>query len=126
MNVVQVIAEVLKREGVDILFTYPLNPLTESAAAIDIRPLVVRQERVGCAMADAIGRMTSGDKVSVFCCQHGPGIENAFGAIAQAYSEGVPLVVVAGGTTRGQALHEAVLQLVAELPARDEARRERS
>jgi acetolactate synthase-1/2/3 large subunit len=100
MNVGQVIAEVLRREGVDILFTYPLNPLTEFAAAIDIRPLVVRQERVGCAMADAVGRTTSGDKVSVFCCQHGPGIENAFGAIAQAYSEGVPLVVVAGGTPR--------------------------
>ena len=102
MNVGQVIADVLKREGVDILFTYPLNPLTEYAAAVDIRPVVVRQERVGCAMADAMGRMTSGDKVSVFCCQHGPGIENAFGSIAQAYSEGVPLVVVAGGTTRGQ------------------------
>ncbi|RPI63508.1 MAG: hypothetical protein EHM50_02195, partial [Lysobacterales bacterium] len=100
MNVVQVTAEVLKREGVDVLFTYPLNPLTESAAALDIRPLVVRQERVGCAMADAVGRVTSGDKVSVFCCQHGPGIENAFGAVAQAYSEGVPLVVVAGGTPR--------------------------
>ena len=55
MNVVQVTAEILKREGVDILFTYPLNPLTESAAALDIRPLVVRQERVGCAMADAVG-----------------------------------------------------------------------
>jgi acetolactate synthase-1/2/3 large subunit len=102
MNVVQVIADILTREGVDVLFTYPLNPLTESAAAVDIRPIVVRQERIGCAMADAMGRMTSGDKVSVFCCQHGPGIENAFGSIAQAYSEGVPLVVVAGGTSRGQ------------------------
>lgn len=29
---------------------------------------------VGCAMADAVGRTSSGDKVSVFCCQHGPGI----------------------------------------------------
>jgi acetolactate synthase I/II/III large subunit len=102
MNVGQAIADVLKREGVNILFTYPLNPLTESAAAIDLRPLVVRQERVGCAMADAVGRLSSGDKVAVFCCQHGPGIENAFGSIAQAYSEGVPLVVVAGGTTRAQ------------------------
>ena len=33
MNVGQVIADVLTREGVDILFTYPLNPLTEFAAA---------------------------------------------------------------------------------------------
>src|SRR6185436_19824909 len=84
MNGGQVIAEVMKREGVNILFTYPLNPLTEFAAAVDIRPLVVRQERVGCAMADAVGRTSSGDKVSVFCCQHGPGIENAFGSVAQA------------------------------------------
>ena len=51
MNVGQVIADIMKREGVDILFTYPLNPLTEFAAAVDIRPVVVRQERVGCAMA---------------------------------------------------------------------------
>ncbi len=101
MNVAQVTAEILKREGVDVLLTYPLNPLTESAAAADIRPIVVRQERVGVHMADCISRMTSGDKVGVFCCQLGPGIENAFGAIAQAYSEAVPLVVIPGGYPRG-------------------------
>jgi acetolactate synthase I/II/III large subunit len=100
MNVAQVTAEILKREGVDTLMTYPLNPLTESAAAADIRPIVVRQERIGVHMADAISRMTSGGKVGVFCCQAGPGIENAFGAVAQAWSEGVPLVVIPGGSGR--------------------------
>jgi acetolactate synthase-1/2/3 large subunit len=100
MNVAQVTAEILKREGVDVLLTYPLNPLTESAAEANIRPIVVRQERVGVHMADCISRMTSGDKVGVFCCQLGPGIENAFGAIAQAYSEAVPLVVIPGGYPR--------------------------
>ena len=100
MNVAQVTAEILKREGVDVLLTYPLNPLTESAAEANIRPLVVRQERVGVHMADCISRMTSGDKVGVFCCQLGPGIENAFGAVAQAYSEAVPLVVIPGGYPR--------------------------
>ncbi len=103
MNVAQVTAEILKREGVDVLLTYPLNPLTESAAAADIRPIVVRQERIGVHMADAISRLTSADKVGVFCCQSGPGIENAFGAVAQAYSEGVPLVVIPGGPSRGGA-----------------------
>ena len=44
--------------------------------------------------------MSSGEKVGVFCCQLGPGIENAFGAIAQAYSEAVPLVVIPGGYPR--------------------------
>src|SRR5688572_22003582 len=96
MNVVQVAAEVLKREGVDVLFTYPLNALTESAAALDIGPLVVRQEGVGWAMAEAVGGVTSGDKVSVFCGQDGPGTENASGAVAQSSSDGVPLVSVAG------------------------------
>ena len=101
MNVAQVTAEILKREGVDVLLTYPLNPLTESASEANIRPIVVRQERVGVHMADCISRMTSGDKVGVFCCQMGPGIENAFGAVAQAYSEAVPLVVIPGGYPRG-------------------------
>ena len=101
MNVAQVTAEILKREGVEILFVYPLTPLTESAAAVDIRPIVVRQERIGAAMADAMGRLSSGDKVAVFACQNGPGIENAFGAVAQAFSENVPLVVIPGGLARG-------------------------
>lgn len=100
MNVAQVTAEILKREGVEVLLTYPLNPLTESAAEANIRPLVVRQERVGVHMADCLSRMSSGDKVGVFCCQLGPGIENAFGAVAQAYSEAVPLVVIPGGYPR--------------------------
>jgi len=101
MNVAQVTAEILKREGVDVLLTYPLNPLTESASEANIRPIVVRQERVGVHMADCLSRMSSGDRVGVFCCQMGPGIENAFGAVAQAYSEAVPLVVIPGGYPRG-------------------------
>jgi acetolactate synthase-1/2/3 large subunit len=102
MNVAQVAAEILKREGVEVLLAYPLNPLTESAAAAGIRPIIVRQERIGVHMADCISRMTSGEKVGVFCCQAGPGIENAFGAVAQAWSEGVPLIVMPGASARAE------------------------
>jgi acetolactate synthase-1/2/3 large subunit len=102
MNVAQAAAEIFKREGVEFLLAYPLNPLTESCAAAGIRPIIVRQERVGVHMADAISRMTSGEKVGVFCCQAGPGVENAFGAVAQAWSEGVPLVVIPGAAPRAQ------------------------
>ena len=66
MRVGDVIAEVMKRERIKTLFVYPLTPLTEYAAAADIRPIVVRQERVGCAMADAGGRLSSSDDVKVF------------------------------------------------------------
>jgi acetolactate synthase-1/2/3 large subunit len=100
MMVGDVVAEVLKRERVKNIFVYPLTPLTEFAAAADIRPIVVRQERVACAMADAGSRLSSGSDVGVFACQGGPGIENSFGAVAQAFSEGVPLVIIVPGPTR--------------------------
>ena len=93
MKVTQAIAEVLKREGVEQLFAYPVNPIIEAAAEIDIRPIIVRQERTGIHMADAFSRLNSGQKVGVFACQNGPGAENAFGGVAQAYAESVPLVV---------------------------------
>ena len=103
MNVAQAAAEIFKREGVEFLLAYPLNPLTESCAAAGIRPIIVRQERVGLHMADAISRVTSGEKVGVFACQAGPGVENAFGAVAQAWSEGVPLIFMPGAAPRNQA-----------------------
>ena len=102
MKVSQAIAEILKREGVEHLFAYPLNPLIEAAAEADIRPIIVRQERTGVHMADAFSRMTSGNVVGVFCMQAGPGVENSFGAVAQAFSEAVPLVVIPGGSARAQ------------------------
>jgi len=103
MNVAQVAAEILKREGTEYLLAYPLNPLTESCAAAGIRPIIVRQERVGLHMADAISRLSSGDRVGVFCQQAGPGVENSFGGVAQAWSEGVPLIVMPGGSSRAEA-----------------------
>ena len=100
MKVGAAIAEIMKREGVDILAAYPVNHLIEHAAALDIRPIIVRQERIGLHMADAISRVTSGGKLGAFCMQHGPGTENAYGGIAQAYSELIPILVVPGGFPR--------------------------
>ena len=100
MKVAEAIAKVLKAEGVDILFAYPVNPIIEAAAAEDIRTVIVRQERIGLHMADAYSRLSSGDKIGVFCMQHGPGAENAFGGVAQAYSESVPILVMPAGYPR--------------------------
>ena len=97
MNVAQAIARILKAEGVEILFAYPVNPLIEAAAEVDIRTVIVRQERVGLHMADAYSRLSSGDELGVFCMQHGPGAENAFGGVAQAYGESVPIMVIPMG-----------------------------
>ena len=97
MNGAGVIAEILKREGTDFLACYPRNPLIEACAELDIRPILCRQERVGVGMADGYTRISRGRKNGVFAAQAGPGIENAFPGIAQAYAENVPLLVIPGG-----------------------------
>ena len=96
----EAIAEILKREGVEIIFGYPVNHILEFAARAGIRPIIVRQERIGLHMADAMSRLTSGEKIGVFAMQHGPGAENAFGGIAQAYGEAVPILVLPMGYPR--------------------------
>jgi thiamine pyrophosphate-dependent acetolactate synthase large subunit-like protein len=100
MKVGDAIAEILKREGVDVILGYPVNHVLESAASAGIRPIIVRQERVGIHMADAISRMTSGRRIGVFAMQHGPGSENSFGGVAQAYGESVPILVLPMGYAR--------------------------
>jgi acetolactate synthase-1/2/3 large subunit len=104
MDVTEAIAEILVAEGVDYLFGFPSNPLFDTGVVEDagIEPIVVRQERTGVHMADAVSRVTSGDEVGVFACQHGPGTENAFGGVAQAYGESVPLVAFPRGYDRAK------------------------
>ncbi|MBL8550321.1 MAG: thiamine pyrophosphate-requiring protein [Hyphomonadaceae bacterium] len=100
MKTAAAIAEILKREGVDVLFGYPRNQLLEAAAAADIRTIIVRQERIGMHMADAVSRLTRGKTIGAFCMQHGPGAENAYGGVAQAYGESVPVLVIPAGYAR--------------------------
>src|SRR5262247_990142 len=100
MKVANAVAQILKKEGVEFLIGYPVNQIIETAAEADIRTIIVRQERTGLHMADAVSRVTSADKIGVFAMQHGPGAENAFGGVAQAYGDSVPIVVLPGGYPR--------------------------
>ncbi len=100
MKVATAVAEILKREGVEFLIGYPVNPIIEAAAEADIRTIIVRQERTGLHMADAVSRLTSGERIGVFAMQHGPGTENAFGGVAQAWGDSVPIVVLPAGYPR--------------------------
>jgi len=94
------VAQILKREGVEFVIGYPVNHIIESAAEADIRTIIVRQERTGLHMADAVSRVTSGRKIGVFAMQMGPGAENGFGGVAQAYADSVPIIVFPGGYDR--------------------------
>jgi acetolactate synthase-1/2/3 large subunit len=97
MNGAAVVAEIIKREGTEFLSCYPRNPLIEACAELDIRPILCRQERVGVGLADGYTRIKRGQRNGVFAAQAGPGIENAFPGIAQAYTENVPMLLLPSG-----------------------------
>ena len=101
-TVADAIAAVLKREGVTVVFGYPRNQVLEAAARIDIRTVIVRQERTGLHMADAMSRMSKGGEMGVFVMQQGPGAENAMGGVAQAFAESVPVLVMPQGYALSQ------------------------
>ena len=100
MKAANAVAKILKKEGVEFLIGYPVNQIIEAAAEEDIRTIIVRQERVGLHMADAVSRISSGQRIGVFAMQHGPGTENAFGGVAQAFGDSVPILVLPGGYPR--------------------------
>jgi thiamine pyrophosphate-dependent acetolactate synthase large subunit-like protein len=102
MNGYEAIAKILKQEGVEWMACFPANPLIEAVAKEGIRPFVFRQERGGIMAADGFSRlMAEKGRYGVFACQGGPGIENAFGGIAQASSEGVPIIFLPDGPGNG-------------------------
>jgi acetolactate synthase-1/2/3 large subunit len=103
MKVVDAVAEILKREDVGFLSTYPTTPLIDAAAAVGIRPVLCRQERVGVGIADGFTRTTNGRRTGVFAMQYGPGAENAFPGVATAYSDSVPMLVLPLGHQRDRA-----------------------
>jgi len=100
MNVASAIGRILRAEGVEMIFGYPDSPIIDGAAESGIRPILARQERVAVHMADAYTRMSSGQKIGIVFTQYGPGIENAFGGIAQAFGDSVPILVLACGYAR--------------------------
>ncbi len=103
MKVIDAIAEILKREGVQFLSCYPTTPLIEACAAAGIRPYLCRQERVGAGIADGFSRISNGKPIGVFTMQYGPGAENAFAGVATAYSDSTPVLFLPLGHPRDRA-----------------------
>jgi thiamine pyrophosphate-dependent acetolactate synthase large subunit-like protein len=97
MNGADAVARILQQEGVEYLFSYPANPLINSAAALGIRPIIARTEKTLLNMTDGFSRVTNGRRLGVCCVQQGPGIENAFGGVAQAYADSIPMLLLPGG-----------------------------
>ncbi|MBI4589534.1 MAG: thiamine pyrophosphate-requiring protein [Candidatus Rokubacteria bacterium] len=100
MDAKTAVAKILKAEGVEHLLCFPNNALIEAAAVEGIRPICARTERVAVNIADGMSRVSSGRRIGVCAVQYGPGAENAFGGVAQAYSDGSPVLLLPGGVER--------------------------
>jgi acetolactate synthase-1/2/3 large subunit len=97
MNGYDVVAKILKAEGVEFLSAFPMQPLIDACAEIGIRPIICRQERAGVNIADGYSRTLNGRKFGVFSMQNGPGAENCFAGVAQAFADSVPMLILPGG-----------------------------
>lgn len=96
------IAHLLKEYGVRHLFCFPANPLIDASASVGIQPIIARTERGAVNMADGYSRLSPRGTVGVVTMQDGPGIENAFGGIAHAFADSIPILVLPRGTARSR------------------------
>lgn len=104
MQAITAIGKILKMEGVEFISGFPQNPVFEAGAEEGIRPIISRNERVGVGIADGFTRASFGRRIGVCAMQYGPGVENAFSGVAQAFSDSVPILVLPGGPARRRLL----------------------
>ena len=117
MSNADVIIEILQREGIEYLAGFPNNRLFNSAASHGMRPLIARTERVAINMADAYTRMHNGRRIGVVAVQDGPGIEASFPAVAQAYGDNTPILLLPGA--HSPAMQDYEPQFIASRSFRD-------
>ncbi|MBV1859215.1 MAG: thiamine pyrophosphate-binding protein [Nannocystaceae bacterium] len=99
MNGGELIAEVLKRQGVEFLFTLcggHISPILVGAKARGIQVVDVRHEANAVFAADAVSRMTGVPGVAAVTA--GPGVTNTITAIKNAQMAQSPLVLLGGAT----------------------------
>ena len=97
----------LYEHGVRVIFGMPGSHTTGIYDAIErhgqIRTILIRNEQAGAFAADGYARVTG--QPGVICTTAGPGATNALTGIAEAWSDGVPVLLVSGQTNHDR-LHE--------------------
>ena len=103
----EAIAKILEIEGIPFVTAYPgggprspVSSIINETNAVGIRTILPRTERGGTNISDGYARISG--KVGVNALYSGPGVENAFAGVAQAYADNSPLLVLAGQARRMQ------------------------
>ncbi|MCQ2101312.1 MAG: acetolactate synthase large subunit [Fibrobacter sp.] len=115
MNTAEVLIRCLESEGVKYIFGIPGEETLELMEAIknsSIRFITVRHEQGAAFMADVYGRLTG--KAGVCLSTLGPGATNLVTGVADANSDGAPLIAITGqvGTERMHLTSHQYLDLV--------------
>ncbi|MCD8308836.1 MAG: acetolactate synthase large subunit, partial [Clostridia bacterium] len=97
MNAAQVLVKCLESEGVEYIFGIPGEENLDFMQALkssSIKFITVRHEQAAAFMADVYGRLTG--RAGVCLSTLGPGATNLITGVADANSDGAPLVAITG------------------------------
>ena len=101
-------ARTLKSEGVPWVSCYPTSPVNNALGEEGVPILMMGEERFAVAVADGFSRVTCGKQIGVCTVMAGlnaAGIQMAYGAVAQAWEDSSPLLVIAEGVGPGATRH---------------------
>jgi acetolactate synthase-1/2/3 large subunit len=101
-------ARILKAEGIPWVSCYPTNHVNNALGEEGVPILMMGEERFAVAVADGFSRVTSGKQIGVCTVManlNAAGIQMAYGAIAQAWEDSSPLLVIAEGVGQGASRH---------------------
>jgi acetolactate synthase-1/2/3 large subunit len=102
------LARILKAEGVPWVSCYPTSHVNNALGEEGVPMLMMGEERFAVAVADAFSRVTCGRQIgvcTVMASLNAAGIQMAYGAIAQAWEDSSPVLVIAEGLGRGARRH---------------------
>ena len=102
------VARILKAEGVPWVSCYPTNHVNNALGEEGVRILMMGEERFAVAVADAYSRVNCGRKIGVCTVMsnlNAAGIQMAYGAIAQAWEDSSPMLVITEGVGQGASRH---------------------
>ncbi len=102
------VARILKAEGIPWVSCYPTNHVNNALGEEGVPILMMGEERFAVAVADGFSRVTCGKQIGVCTVManlNAAGIQMAYGAIAQAWEDSSPLLVIAEGVGQGGSRH---------------------
>jgi thiamine pyrophosphate-dependent acetolactate synthase large subunit-like protein len=102
------LARILKAEGIPWVSCYPTSNVNNALGEEGVPILMMGEERFAVAVADAFSRVTCGKQMgacTVMASLNAAGIQMAYGAVAQAWEDSSPVLVIAEGLGRGASRH---------------------